>query len=53
MNVLFILSDDLRPELGPYGRPALTPNLGRLAARGVTFDRAYAQVKRKCLRGPN
>jgi arylsulfatase A-like enzyme len=44
MNVLFIISDDLRAELGSYGAPqVLTPNLDRLAAQGVRFDRSYCQ----------
>jgi iduronate 2-sulfatase len=42
-NVLFILADDFRPELASYGSPALTPNLNRLAQRGVQFDQAYCQ----------
>src|SRR5260370_29157659 len=43
-NVLFIISDDLRPELGAYGNKIIkTPNIDDLAARGTRFDHAYAQ----------
>ncbi len=43
-NVLFIISDDLRPELGCYGNTMIkTPNVDALAARGTRFDHAYAQ----------
>ncbi|PYS47025.1 MAG: sulfatase [Acidobacteria bacterium] len=43
-NVLFIISDDLRPELGSYGNTIIkTPNIDGLASRGTRFDHAYAQ----------
>ena len=43
LNVLFVMADDLRPELASYGSPAITPNFDRLAIRSVQFDRAYCQ----------
>lgn len=42
-NVLLIVADDFRAELASYGSPALTPNLDRMAAQSVQFDRAYCQ----------
>ena len=45
LNVLLLISDDLRPDLGIYGGPAITPNLDRLAdsTGAVRFTRAYVQ----------
>ncbi|MEQ9411221.1 MAG: sulfatase-like hydrolase/transferase [Fuerstiella sp.] len=41
-DVLMIMVDDLRPLLGCYGVDRIrTPNIDRLAARSVVFNRAY------------
>jgi len=41
-NVLLICVDDLKPLLGCYGTPMVkSPNIDRLAARGVLFERAF------------
>ena len=44
-NVLWIMADQLRWDyLSCYGHPTLeTPNIDRLANRGVRFNRAYVQ----------
>lgn len=44
-NILFIMFDQLRWDyLSCYGHPHLqTPNIDRLAARGVRFNRAFIQ----------
>ena len=51
-NVLFLVADDMRPQLGTYLGPdfpapvypeMITPNLDKLASRSVQFDRAYCQ----------
>jgi arylsulfatase A-like enzyme len=44
MNVLFIVDDDLRPQLGCYGQKQMkTPNIDRLAKQGMVFEHAYCQ----------
>ncbi|HVU34725.1 MAG TPA: sulfatase [Opitutaceae bacterium] len=44
-NVLFLMSDDMRVELGCYQSwfGAITPNIDRLASSGVRFDRNFCQ----------
>ena len=42
-NILLIIVDDLRADLGIYGdSQANTPHIDDLAQRGIVFDRAYA-----------
>ena len=44
-NLLYIMFDDLRTELGIYGKTGIiAPNFDRLAARSVVFDNAYCQI---------
>ena len=44
-NILFIAVDDLRPELGCYGRELIhSPNIDMLASRGTRFDRSYCNI---------
>lgn len=44
-NVLFIMVDDLRPELGCYGLDyPKTPNIDKLASRALLFRNHYVTV---------
>jgi iduronate 2-sulfatase len=41
-NILFIMTDDLNCDMGAYGHPLVkTPNIDRLADRGIVFDSAF------------
>lgn len=43
-NVLFIVIDDLRPQLGCYSQKYMrTPNIDKLASQSLVFDNAYCQ----------
>ena len=44
-NILFVIVDDLRPELGCYGNSEIrTPHLDRFAEEAMVFTRAYCQA---------
>ena len=50
-NFLMIASDDMRPEMSPYGHSYLsTPNFQKLADDGFAFRRTYVQ---QALCGPS
>lgn len=43
-NILFIVVDDLRPQMSPYGQAeTVTPNLDAFSKKALVFDRAYCQ----------
>ena len=44
-NILFVMVDDLRPELNSYGQQKImSPNIDNLATSGISFDNAYCNV---------
>ena len=44
INVLLIIADDLNCDLGAYGNLVVqTPNIDRLAKRGILFENAHNQ----------
>lgn len=44
-NVLFIAVDDLRPELGCYGKSQIkSPNIDKLAESGILFTRSFCNI---------
>ena len=44
-NVLFIIVDDLRPELNCYGASYMhTPNIDKMALDGVLFTQSYCNI---------
>ena len=45
MNVLLIIADDMRPELGCYGiEDIVTPRLDSLARYATVFQNAYCNI---------
>ena len=45
MNVLLIIADDMRPELGCYGiEDIVTPRLDSLAKQATVFQNAYCNI---------
>lgn len=45
VNIVFIVGEDLGPELGCYGdKLARTPNIDRLAREGARFTRAFTHA---------
>lgn len=45
LNIVWIVGDDLNPDLGCYGHKIVkSPHIDRLAARGIRFDRAFTNA---------
>jgi N-sulfoglucosamine sulfohydrolase len=44
-NIVWIVAEDLSPNLGCYGDPdAITPNLDKLASQGARFTRCFTHA---------
>jgi N-sulfoglucosamine sulfohydrolase len=44
-NIVWVIGEDMGPELGCYGDPqAITPNMDRLAREGVRFTRCFTHA---------
>ena len=44
-SIVFIMADDMRPELSPYvGDRMYTPNIQKLADSGLTFRNSHCQM---------
>lgn len=44
-NILFLIVDDLRPQLGCYGyEQIISPNIDKLADEGILFTESFCQV---------
>ena len=44
-NVLLLIIDDLRPELGCYSKPYVkSPNIDKLASQGILYTQSYCNV---------
>jgi hypothetical protein len=49
-NFLFIMYDDLRPEMSIYGnKDMITPNFERLAKKSVVFDYGKEIITIECI----
>ena len=44
LNIVLVISDDMRPSLGAYGQPAISPHFDAFAKQGTVFQSAYVQV---------
>ena len=45
LNILFIIADDLRPELGTYGATHIkSPNIDNFAKSSAVFERAFCNI---------